>query len=126
MLDPLALATEPERVVYNILIRLGYVPDVDFEFQSVQFGGRLDRGGQVVDFWFTNPPGLAFSVLGEYFHYQLHGGSRANDLMAREELAVAGTTLIFIDETDLLGPRAEFFVTEGLQFRDHSRLSRGG
>ena len=126
MLDPLALATEPERVVYNILIRLGYVPDVDFEFQSVQFGGRLDRGGQVVDFWFTNPPGLAFSVLGEYFHYQLRGGSRATDFQAREELAVNGATLIFLDETDLLGPRAEFFVTEGLQFRDHSRLSRGG
>ena len=126
MQDPLALATEPERVVYNILIRLGYVPGVDFEFQSVQFGGRLDRGGQIVDFWFENPPGLAFSVLGEYFHYQLRGGSRATDLQAREELAVNGTTLIFLDETDLLGPRAEFFVTDGLQFRDHSRLSRGG
>lgn len=122
----LPLSTEPERVVYNILVRLGYKDGVDFEFQSTQFGGRLDRGGQVVDFFFTNPPGLAVSVLGEYFHYQLRGGSRATDLAAREELALAGVTLIFIDESDLMGPRAAWFVEQALAFRDHSRLARGG
>jgi hypothetical protein len=79
--------TAPEIVVFNVLVRLGYKPDVDFVLQSVQFGGRMDRGGQVVDFFFTNPPGLAISVLGEYFHYVLRGGSRAQDLAARVQLA---------------------------------------
>lgn len=119
-------ATAPELVCYNELVRLGYAPDTDFVFQSVQFGGRMDKGGQVVDFFFDNPPGLAISVLGEYFHYRLRGGSRALDLMARSELALAGTTLIFIDEDDLMGPRAGWFVQEALQFRDHSKLGRGG
>jgi hypothetical protein len=119
------LSTEPERVVYNELVRLGFKPDVDFVFQSVQFGGRLDKGGQVVDFFFDNPPGLAISVLGEYFHYELRGGSRAHDIQARAELAGAGITLIFIDEEDLMGPQAAYFVREALQFRDHSKVSRG-
>lgn len=119
-------STLPERVVYTVLVKLRYRPDEDFEFQSTQLGGRFDRGGQVVDFFFTNPPGLAISVLGEYWHYRLRGGSRISDLMARAELAGVGTTLIFIDEADLMGPRATWFVEEALQFRDHSRLGRGG
>ena len=122
----LGLATAPEQVVYNTLVRLHYLPGEDFELQSVRFGGRLDKGGQVVDFFFHNPPGLAVSVLGEYFHYQLRGGSRFTDLAARVELAGVGTTLIFIDEVDLMGPRADWFVEEALAFRYHSRLGRGG
>jgi hypothetical protein len=118
--------TAPELVVYSILVRLGYKPNVDFVFQSVQFGGRIERGGQIVDFFFDNPPGLAISVLGEYFHYTLRGGSRAHDLAERAQLAEVGITLIFIDEGDLMGPQAEWFVREALQFRDHSRIARGG
>ena len=118
--------TAPELVVYNSLVRLGYKLDVDFTFQSVQFGGRIERGGQVVDFFFSNPPDLAISVLGEYFHYILRGGSRAHDLAARAQLAGEGVTLIFIDEADLMGSQAEWFVREALQYRDHSRLGRGG
>ena len=120
------LATAPELVVLTTLIRLGYKPGVDFTFQSVQFGGRLEKGGQVVDFFFENPPGLAISVLGEYFHYTLRGGSRAHDLDERVQLALVGVTLIFIDEGDIMGPQAEWFVSEALRFRDHSRLARGG
>jgi len=119
-------ATAPEIVVYTTLVRLGYKPDVDFLFQSSQFGGRIERGGQIVDFFFHNPPGLAISVLGEYFHYTLRGGSRAHDLAERAQLAGVGVTLIFIDEGDLMGPQAEWFVREALRFRDHSRLATGG
>jgi len=119
-------ATAPEIVVYTILVRLGYKPDVHFTFQSAQFGGRMERGGQIVDFFFDDPPGLAISVLGEYFHYTLRGGSRAHDLAERADLAGVGITLIFIDESDLMGPQARYFVEEALRFRDHSRLARGG
>lgn len=116
--------TEPEIICYNTLIRLGLQPDLDFEFQSVQFGGRFDKGGLVVDFWFYNPPGLAFAVQGEYFHYQLRGGTRMMDRAAESELAMVGYTLIFVDESDLL-TRPRWIVQEGLQFRDHSKLVRG-
>ena len=67
---------------------------------------------------------LAFAVQGEYFHYTLRGGTRLSDLAAQHELALEGKTLIFIDEGDLLAD-ADYIVREALQFRDHSRLSRG-
>lgn len=119
-----AEGTQPEVICYNILVDLGLADGVDFTFQSIQFGGRFDKGGLVVDFLFSNPPGLAFAVQGEYFHYRLRGGTRATDLMAREELALEGITLIFIDEEDLLS-RATWIVREALQFRDHSKIARG-
>lgn len=117
--------TLPELVVYGILEGMGYKVGVDFTFQSAKYGGRLDRGGLVIDFLFNNPPGLAINPLGEYFHYQLRGGTRAEDLMERELLESDGITLIFIDEGDLMGPRARWFVEEALRFRDHSKLARG-
>lgn len=122
--DPLDVATQPELICYNWLQRIGLVPDVDFLFQTSVFGGRLDRGGLVVDFWFNNPPDLAVAVQGEYFHYTLRGGTRFQDLMAREELALQGTTLVFIDEEDLLS-RPEYIVREALEYRDHSKIARG-
>jgi len=117
-------ATQPEIICYNELVKLGLVEGVDFFFQSALFGGRFDRGGLVVDFFFSNPPGLAIAVQGEYFHYRLRGGSRMTDLAAEAELAMDGTTLIFIDEDDLL-TQAEWVVREALAFRDHSKLKRG-
>lgn len=42
-----------ERIVYKYLVEaMGFVPDVDFDFQSSQLGGRLEMGGLVVDFLF--------------------------------------------------------------------------
>ena len=119
-----SLATEPEEICYNELVRRGLREGVDFTFQTAQFGGRLDRGGIIVDFDFINPPDLAFAVQGEYFHYQLRGGTRLQDLAVREELALLGQTLIFIDEGDLLRD-PQWVVGEALQYRDHSRLARG-
>ena len=40
-----------ERIVYKFMVhRLRLIPEVDFTFQSSQFGGRLELGGIVVDF----------------------------------------------------------------------------
>lgn len=119
-----ALGTEPELLVYNELVRRRLTEGVDFEFQSTQFGGRFDRGGLVVDFLFVNPPDLAFAVQGEYFHYVLRGGTRLNDLMARQELALVNLTLIFIDEEDVLRD-VQWVVGEALELRDHSKVARG-
>ena len=122
--EPDAIATLPELVCYNTLVELGYEPDADFTFQSDVLGGREEKGGQVVDFMFENPPGLAFSVLGEYYHYRLRGGSRLEDLTNRDELALTGIDLIFLDEEDLLA-QPRWVVGEALQRRDHSKVARG-
>ena len=119
------VGTEPERLCYNALIQIGVAPDVDFTFQTSLLGGRMDKGGLVVDFVIENPPDLAISVLGVYFHYKLGGGTRARDLMTREIMAQNGITLIFIDENDLMD-NARHYVEEALQFRDHSALATGG
>ena len=45
--------TLPERIVYKYLTsKLGFIPDVDFDFQSSLNGGRLEMGGIVADFVF--------------------------------------------------------------------------
>lgn len=116
--------TEAELVVFRALQRLGLRPGVDFSFQSSQFGGRVDKGGLVVDFLFTDIP-LAIGVNGIYFHYELGSEPRARDRYAVVALAAQGITLIFIDEDDALQD-ADFFVREALQFVDHSRVTRGG
>ena len=113
--------SKPEWMFYASLIDLGYQPGNDFTYQSPLMGGRLDKGGLIVDFIFDNPPGLAVNVQGIYYHYELGADTKARDIMAREALAGQGITLIFVDEDDL--EQDPVGVTrEALQFRDSSRL----
>ena len=115
--------TLPEMLVFSELVRRGLKPDLDFFFQSSIFGGRMAKGGLVIDFIFENPPGLAINVQGEFWH---RGAvTDARDLLGRAQLAGEGITLIFVDETDLYQD-ARYFVGEALAFRDHSRQGRGG
>ena len=116
--------SRPEWLVFVELLKRGLKPGVDFQFQRAVFGGRLDAGGLVVDFWFENPPNLAFSVLGQYFHYEIGGGTIAKDLGSKSMLAAQGITLVFLDELHL-EDNAKFYVGEGLGFIDHSRASGG-
>lgn len=117
------LGSVPEWLVYTVLIRLGLEPGVDFTYQSAFFGGRLEKGGIVIDFLFSNPPDLAINVNGIYYHYNQGVTTQARDIIARQQLVGEGITLIFIDEDDLERD-ARFFVSEALKFQDHSRLSR--
>jgi hypothetical protein len=48
----LVKGTLPERIVYKTLLEFHFVPDIDFDFQSSQEGGRLEIGGLVADFLF--------------------------------------------------------------------------
>ncbi len=41
-----------ERIVFKSLMTFGFVPDLDFDFQSSQSGGRMEFGGIVADFLF--------------------------------------------------------------------------
>ena len=114
----------PEYLTYQTLEKVGKVPGEDFTYQSPLLGGRITKGGVVIDFDFTNPPDLAINVQGVYFHYQFGVETGARDRMARAQLAGEGKQLIFIDEDDLLED-PDYYVMEALRYRDHSRLGGG-
>ena len=114
----------PEYVAYQTFVRLGKEPGQDFTYQSPLLGGRLDKGGFVIDFLFTDPPDLAVNVQGVYYHYEFGVEARARDIMARASLAGQNLTLIFIDDEDLLKDPM-YYCREALNYRDHSRLGGG-
>ena len=114
----------PEYLAYRTFIELGREPGQDFTYQSPLMGGRLDKGGFVIDFMFTDPPDLAINVQGVYYHYEFGVEAKARDVMARASLAGQNITLIFIYDDDLMSdPR--YYCREALNYRDHSRLGGG-
>ena len=117
----------PEYVAYQTFISLGKTPGEDFTYQSPLMGGRLDKGGFILDFMFTNPPDLGINVQGVYYHYTKYPGgveSKARDVLARASMAGENITLIFIDDDDLLHDPV-YYCREALNYRDHSRLGGG-
>ena len=114
----------PEYITYQALQRAGKQPGVDFTYQSPLLGGRMQKGGLVIDFEFYNPPDLSINVQGVYYHYEFGVETSARDKIAKALLAGDGVTLIFIDEDDLIND-ADYYVTEALRYRDHSRLGSG-
>ena len=114
----------PEWLTYESLQKAGKVPGQDFTYQSPLLGGRISKGGVVIDFDFNNPPDLAINVQGVYFHYQFGVETSARDRMARAQLAGEGKQLIFIDEDDLYND-TDYYVLEALRYKDHSRLGGG-
>ena len=114
----------PEWLTYESLQKAGKIPGQDFTYQSPLLGGRIVKGGVVIDFDFSNPPDLAINVQGVYFHYQFGVETAARDRMAKAQLAGEGKNLVFIDEDDLLED-PDYYVMEALRYRDHSRLGGG-
>ena len=114
----------PEYIVFNQLLRLGLKPNVDFEFQARFAGGKIEKGGIVIDFLFRNPPNIAINVQGIYYHYEQGSVNIANDLLARQILAGEGISLIFLDEDDIMN-NPTFYVREALNFKDYSKFSIG-
>ena len=114
----------PEYVAYQTFVRIGKEPGEDFSYQSPLMGGRMDKGGVVLNFVFTNPPDLAVNIQGVYYHYEFGVEVRARDLMARAMMAGDGISLIFIDDDDLMRD-PEYYCREALNYRDHSRLGGG-
>ena len=114
----------PEYIAYSTFVELGRKPGLDFTYQSPLMGGRLDKGGFVIDFMFSDPPDLGINVQGVYYHYEFGVEAKARDVMARASLAGQNITLIFIDDDDLMkDPR--YYCREALRYRDHSRLGGG-
>lgn len=113
-----------EKMVYQELLRRRYKLGEDFTYQTSFLGGRLDKGGLVIDFLFYNPPGLAINPLGYYYHYLQGVQQRVDDRMSKAVLASFGITLVFIDAEDVHRD-VRYYVGEALSFRDHSRHTRG-
>lgn len=111
----------PEYIVLRTLKRLGKTDGIDFSYQSPLFGGRIERGGIVVDFMFHDPPDLAINVQGVFYHYEKGGDVIARDRESRAQLAGQGITLIFIDEDDVLSDPVRY-VQAALNYQDLSRL----
>ena len=114
----------PEYLAYRTFIELGLEPGQDFTYQSPLLGGRMDKGGFVLDFLFTEPPDLAVNVQGVYYHYEFGVEAKARDVMARASLAGQNITLIFIDDDDLMRD-PQYYCREAINYRDHSRLGGG-
>ena len=114
----------PEYIVFNQLLRLGLKPNVDFEFQARFAGGKIEKGGIVIDFLFRNPPNIAINVQGIYYNYEQGSVNIANDLLAIQILAGEGISLIFLDEDDILN-NPTFYVREALSGKDYSKFSIG-
>jgi len=115
----------PEWIAFAVLDQLGKVVDTDFTYQSPLMGGRLDKGGAIVDFVFKDPPDLAINVQGNYYHYGMGVETTTRDILGRIQLAAQGIILIFIDENQL-EENPVYYVREALRYRDHSRLGRRG
>ena len=110
----------PEYMVLQALNRLGLRDGYEFSYQSPLLGGRIEKGGYVVDFLFNEPPDLAINVQGEYWHYAQGITKTTSDDMSRAILAGQGITLIMIDENDIYKD-VDFYVREALRYRDHSK-----
>ena len=111
----------PEYIAYKTFQDLGLEAGVDFTYQSPLLGGRMDKGGFVLDFLFNEPPDLAVNVQGVYYHYEFGVEAKARDIMARSSLAGQNITLVFIDDDDLVRDPV-YYCREALRYRDHSRL----
>ena len=106
--------SQPEYWIYRALYRAGYKEGpgfLGFRYQSKKFGGRLQRGGAIVDFEIFNPH-VGINVQSNYFHSRTTN-QRAHDRIQRAELERNGFRLEFIDETEAVN-RPDAAVREAL------------
>ena len=103
--------SQPEYWIYRAIIRTGRLEFVDFIYQKKQFGGRLQRGGAIVDVEIFSPH-VGINVQSNYF-YSRTTNQRAHDRIQRAELERNGFRLEFIDETEAVN-RPDAAVREAL------------
>ena len=93
--------SQPEYWVYRALVRTGRLEENgDFIYQSKFLGGRLTRGGSVVDFLIKSPR-VGINVQSKYFHSRT-SQQRAHDALQRASLEANGLRVEFIQEEEAI------------------------
>ena len=104
----------PEWVVYEALLKLGYKGR--FTYQSPAMGGRLAKGGAVIDF-LIEELSLAINVQSTYYHYATMQ-RRVAGALQKAQLESMGLRVIYIHEENVLR-NPVYYVQEALKFREH-------
>ena len=107
----LAGGSQPEYYVYKALLRTGRRLDIDFTYQSKQFGGRVSRGGSIADFIIVSPP-MGINVQSRYYHARTTN-QRAHDRLQREQYEANGIKIAYIDEDEAF-ENADYYVRRAL------------
>jgi hypothetical protein len=121
----LALLTKPEWYTYWVLTtKLHKRNKVDFLIRvPVGFGGGK-TGKTQLDFLFIDGTNLAFEIQGGHFHLELGTQKIVEDLLRREELALQGIRVMFMEEDRLVadssGKAAEVIVRDALRGFEHT------
>ncbi len=106
-----ALALPPELMVLAELIRLGKKPNIDFSFRPQSMGERIGWGGTQVEFLFSDPPDLAFSI-------KRAGVAQApSAIITKAQLAGQGIRLIVLSES-AISQDVSHVVGEGLRYKE--------
>ena len=115
-MPPGIVATLPEWYVYWWCLNEDYVEGVDFQFQSSIFGGRVDKGGLVLDFLFPRlhlPEGRVVNVDGFVWHrYAIE--DRANDVANDVRLIDQGFDIVHVAEEDVL-KRLDYTMSQAVK-----------
>ena len=111
------IGSRPEWAIYWALNRLGY--SGRFEYQSPRMGGRLARGGAVLDFYIPEL-NLAINVQSTYYHYSTTP-QRVSGALQKAMIESLGIKVIYIDEEDALA-NPVYFVKEALAGISHSQM----
>ena len=107
----LAGGSEPEYYVFKALLKTGRKLDIDFSYQSKQFGGRIAKGGAVADFLIQSPP-MGINAQSKYFHARTTN-QRAHDRLQREQYEANGIKIAYIDEDEAFD-NADYYVRRAL------------
>lgn len=108
--------SKPEYYVFLALTKLG----IGFEYQNPQMGGRLEKGGAVIDFYIPSLS-IGINIQSTYWHYTSQSRKSA-EAMQRAQLESYGITMVYIDEEDVLR-NPWYYTSEALKGNDHSRMA---
>ena len=93
--------SQPEYWIYRAIIRTGRLEEAgDFSYQSKHFGGRLTRGGAILDFIIRSPY-VGINVQSAYWHNRTTD-QRAHDALLRATLEASGLRVEFIQEEEAI------------------------
>lgn len=105
--------SKPEWLIFWALQKL----KIDFEYQTPRLGGRLSKGGVVIDFLIPSLS-LAINVQSIYYHYRTNV-QRTNDALQRVQLEGLGIIVIYIQEANALA-NPIFYVQEAIRGIEHN------